>query len=143
VPRLVVDTGFLVALYRRRDGLHADAVSFLSENRAPLVTVSAVIAEACYFLATPAKVELLRWVARGGIAMAEVPVDAYPVLATLLTKYADLDLDFTDVALVWLADLIGERAILTVDDRDFAVIRLRGKGRFEPVPWRRSPAPRS
>jgi predicted nucleic acid-binding protein len=137
VPRLVVDTGFLVALYRRRDGLHADAVSFLRENRAPLVTVSAVIAEACYFLGTPAKVELLKWVARGGIAVADVPVDAYPVLATLLTRYANLDLDFTDVALVWLADLIGERAILTVDDRDFAVIRLKGKRRFELVPWHR------
>ncbi len=137
MPRLVVDTGFLVALYRRRDGLHADAVSFLRENRAPLVTVSAVIAEACYFLGTPAKVELLKWVARGGIAVADVPVDAYPVLATLLTRYANLDLDFTDVALVWLADLIGERAILTVDDRDFAVIRLKGKRRFELVPWHR------
>jgi predicted nucleic acid-binding protein len=136
VPRLVVDTGFLVALYRRRDGLHADAVSFLRENRAPLVTVSAVITEACYFLSTPAKAELLKWVARGGIAVAEVPVDAYPVLAALLTKYAGLDLDFTDVALVWLADLIGEREILTADDRDFRVIRLKGKKRFELVPWR-------
>ena len=137
MPRLVVDTGFLVALYRRRDGLHADAVSFLRENRAPLVTVSAVIAEACYFLSAPAKVELLKWAARGGIAVADVPVDAYPVLATLLTRYANLDLDFTDAALVWLADLIGEREILTVDDRDFAVIRLKGKKRFELVPWHR------
>ncbi|MGH8683496.1 MAG: type II toxin-antitoxin system VapC family toxin [Burkholderiales bacterium] len=135
MPRLVVDTGFLVALYRRRDGLHADAVSFLRENRAPLVTVSAVIAEACYFLSAPAKSELLKWAARGGIAVAEVPVDAYPVLAMSLTRYANLDLDFTDVALVWLADLIGERAILSVDDRDFAVIRLKGKKRFELVPW--------
>jgi len=137
VPRLVVDTGFLVALYRRRDGLHADAVSFLRENRAPLVTVSGVIGEACYFLSAPAKVELLKWAARGGIAVADVPVDAYPVLSTLLTRYANLDLDFTDVALVWLADLIGEREILTVDDRDFAVIRLKAKKRFELVPWHR------
>jgi predicted nucleic acid-binding protein len=135
VPRLVVDTGFLVALYRRRDSLHTDAVSFLRENRAPLVTVAAVVTEACYFLRTPAKVELLKWVARGGVAVAEVPVDAYPMLATLLTKYGDLDLDFTDVALVWLADLIGEREILTADDRDFTVIRLKGKKRFELVPW--------
>jgi predicted nucleic acid-binding protein len=137
VPRLVVDTGFLVALYRRRDALHADATAFLQENRAPLVTVSAVIAEACYFLSTPAKGELLKWVARGGMAVAEVPVDAYPVLATLLTRYGNLDLDFTDVALVWLADLIGEREILTADERDFAVIRLKGKRRFELVPWHR------
>lgn len=137
MPRLVVDTGFLVALYRRRDGLHADALAFLRQNRAPLVTVSPVIGEACHFLSTPAKVQLLNWAARGGIAVAEVPVDAYPALAALLTRYADLDLDFTDVALVWLADLIGEREILTVDHRDFAVIRLKGKKRFDLVPWHR------
>jgi predicted nucleic acid-binding protein len=135
VARLVVDTGFLVALYRRRDALHADALAFLRENRAELVTAAPVIVEACYFLSTPGKVELLGWVATGGLAVAEVPVDAYPALGGLLTRYAALDVDFTDVALVWLADLLGEHRILTVDERDFAAFRLKGKRRFELVQW--------
>jgi predicted nucleic acid-binding protein len=135
VPRLVVDTGFLVALYRRRDALHADALAFLRENQAPLVTASAVVVETCYFLHTRAKVELLDWIAKGGLTVAEVPVEAYPDLGRLLARYSALDLDLTDVALVWLAELLGEHRILTVDERDFAAFRLKGKKRFELVQW--------
>jgi len=136
VARLVVDTGFLVALYRRRDPLHAGALEFLFENRAPLVTAAPVIVESCYFLDTTAKVELLDWVAKGGLTVADVPVEAYPVLARLLRRYATLDLDLADAALVWLADLLGEHRILTVDERDFSALRLKGKRRFELVRWR-------
>ncbi len=136
MARLVVDTGFLVALYRRRDPLHAGALEFLCENRAPLVTAAPVIVESCYFLHTTAKVELLDWVAKGGLTVADVPVEAYPVLARLLRRYATLDLDLADAALVWLADLLGEHRILTVDERDFSALRLKGKRRFELVRWR-------
>lgn len=135
MARLVVDTGFLVAIYRRRDSLHAEALAFLRENRVPLVTASPVVVETCYFLGLRAKVELLEWIAKGGLAVAEVPVEAYPALGLLLTRYTALDLDLTDVALVWLADLLGEHRILTVDERDFAALRLRNKKRFELVPW--------
>jgi len=135
VPRLVVDTGFLVALYRRRDALHSDALTFLRENQAPLVTASAVVVETCYFLHTRAKVELIDWIARGGLTVAEVPVEAYPDLGRLLARYAALDLDLTDVALVWLAELLGQHRILTVDEREFAAFRLKGKKRFDLVHW--------
>lgn len=135
MARLLVDTGFLVALYRRNDALHARAVAFLRGNRAPLVTVSPVIAETSFFLEPRAKAELLEWVARGGLSVAEVPVEAYPALAALLRKYRQLDLDFTDAALVWLAELLGEHRILTVDERDFAALRLKGRKRFDLVRW--------
>lgn len=137
MPRLIVDTGFLVALYRRRDPLHAGALDFLRGNGTPLVTAAPVIVESCYFLRTAAKVELLEWVAKGGLTVADVPVEAYPELMRLLRRYATLDADFTDVALVWLADLLGEHRILTVDERDFAAFRLKGKKRFELVQWYR------
>lgn len=137
MPRFVVDTGFLVALYRRRDALHADALAFLRDNRAPLVTASPVVVETCYFLDIRARVELLGWIAKGGLAVAEVPVAAYPALGALLTRYARLDVDLADVALVWLADLLGEHRILTVDERDFAAFRLKGKKPFDLVQWRR------
>ena len=136
MPRLIVDTGFLVALYRRRDALHPRALEFLRKNRAPLVTVAPVVVESCYFLGTAAKVELLEWISKGGLAIADVPVDAYPDLTRLLRRYATLDVDLTDIALVWLADLLGEHRILTVDERDFGTFRLKGKKRFELVQWR-------
>lgn len=135
MARLIVDTGFLVALYLRRDSLHQQAVEFLQGSRAPLITASPVVVEACHFLSPRGKVELLKWVERGGLGVAEVPAEAYPALAERIAKYADLDIDLADAALIWLAELAGEYRILTVDQRDFSAFRLRGRKRFELVRW--------
>lgn len=135
MARLLVDTGFFVALYRRRDTLHAPAVAFLRANRAALVTASPVVAETCYFLDAAGKAAFLEWLANGAATIAEIPVEGYPALAALLQKYRNLDIDFADAALVWLAELIEVRAILTVDARDFATVRLKGRKRFDLVPW--------
>ena len=47
---LIVDTGFLVALYIRRDNLHSQALHFLQQNNQALITTAPVIVESCYFL---------------------------------------------------------------------------------------------
>jgi predicted nucleic acid-binding protein len=134
---LIVDAGFLIALYRGKDELHDDALAFLRDTRAGLITVVPVIVETCYFLAAEAKVELLRWIANGGLNVVELVPEAYPALAALVYKYRDLDANLTDVAIVWLAEQLGERRILTVDEREFGAFRLNGKRRFELVKWHR------
>ena len=70
---LIVDTGFLVALYIRLDKLHPYAVKFLQQNQQPLITASPVIVESCYFLDAKAKIALLDWVVRGGLSVIDVP----------------------------------------------------------------------
>ena len=52
---LIVDTGFLVALYIRRDKLHQQALKFLQKNEQALITATPVIVECCYFLDTKSK----------------------------------------------------------------------------------------
>jgi predicted nucleic acid-binding protein len=52
-------------------------------------------------------------------------------IAELLDKYRDLDPDWADVSLVWLAESLRTRRIATVDVRDFSVYRIHGKQRFE------------
>ena len=133
----MVDTGFLVALYLRGDSLHEQAVQFIQNSRAPLLTASPVVVDACHFLNTRGKVELLRWIEKGGLSVAELPIDAYPALAAHLEKYADLEIDLADAALIWLAELVGEFQILTVDQRDFGTFRMKGRKRFELVRWYR------
>jgi len=135
VIAVLADTGFLVALYRPSDRAHSAAWSYLRTHQHPLATVSAVIVEACFFLAPSAKLSLLAWVRKGALAVFETPVAAYEELERLLQKYRDLDLDFADAALLWLANESGARAILTVDRRDFQILRLRGNRRFEVIDW--------
>lgn len=133
--RLLVDTGFLVALYVRGDTLHADAVTWLRQNRLPLQTVAPVIFETCFFLDASGKAALLNWVAKGGLAVAEIPVHCYPELAMYIKKYADQNIDFADAALVWLASQMNEMRILTVDKKDFRVYRLKDGRPFELIQW--------
>ncbi len=135
MANLLVDTGFLVALYIRRDALHTQAIRFLHNNRAALLTIPLVITETCYFLDAKGKQELLKWVSFGGMKVIDIPANAYLSIAGYLEKYSDQDLDFTDAAMIWLANSYKVRHILTVDQTDFSVFRLWGGLPFELVDW--------
>jgi len=133
--RILVDSGFVIALGRRADRRHAAAVSYLRRSDEQLVTVGAVVVETCFFLNTRAKRELLRWIAGGGIQVAEVPASNYDDLGAIIERYAARDIDLADAALVWLADQTGLRRILTLDTVDFSLFRLKGGRRFDLVDW--------
>ena len=132
---VLADSGFLVALGIRRDPRHAAAKAFLAGYNGEIIVPAPVVVESCYFLSTTAKVSLLDWLGKGPAKVAELPAQAYAEIGPILARYAALDPDFTDAALVWLADRIKCRGILTVDTRDFGVYRLGGGKRFEIVKW--------
>jgi len=136
VERILVDTGFLVALARARDPLHGAAKAYLESCTFRLATVSAVVVETCHFLRLDARRALLDWLANDGPTVVEVPPEAYPDLSKTMERYRERDIDFADAALVWLAERTDHRSILTVDDTDFRRFRLKGGARFELVAWR-------
>jgi len=138
MERVLVDTGFLVALGRERDPNHAAAANWLARSTAQLVTVTAVIVETCHFLCLDARTSLLDWLANDASAPAviDVPPQAYPELIRTMRRYKERDVDFADAALVWLGEQTGNRGILTVDEADFGRFRLKGGGRFELLGWR-------
>jgi len=135
VTGVIVDTGFLVSLFRPSDKLRAPAREFLRHNRHPLLTVAPVIVETCHFLDPDGNARLLEWVERGAVAVTEVPTSAYADIRTLIRKYAERDIDFADAAIVWLAEKTACRVILTVDIRDFSAFRLAKGRRFEITKW--------
>ena len=135
MKRVLADSGFLVALGIERDPRHRAARDFLDNYAGELLVPAPVVSESCYFLSTAGKVRLLDWLRKPPCKVLDLPVSAYPAVGAILARYADLDPDFTDAAIVWLAEKTSYRAILTVDVRDFSVFRL-GKGkRFELVKW--------
>ena len=132
---ILVDSGFLVALGIESDPRHRAAKDFLHNYVGKLLVPEPVITETCFFLSTAGKVRLLDWVRKLPRIVHYVPAHAYPDVGAILTRYADLDLDFTDAAIVWLAENTGCRSILTVDVRDFSAFRLAKGRRFELVKW--------
>ncbi len=135
MKKVLADSGYLVALGIRRDPRHQAAKAFLAAYKGEIIVPGPVVTESCYFLSTAAKIRLLDWLAKGGGSAVELPPDAYAGIGAIIARYAGLEPDFVDGAIVWLADQIDCRAILTVDVRDFGIYRLKGGKRFEVVKW--------
>jgi uncharacterized protein len=134
VTPVLVDTGFLISLFRP-GRLSGAAARYIREHRHPLLTASPVVVETCFGLSNTQKCELLSWLGRGGMSVADLPAAAYPLVEHVLRKYADQELDLADAALVWLANESGARSILTVDRTDFSVLRLTGGRPLELIDW--------
>ena len=105
----LVEHRFFVALHRGRDTLHATPVDFpAGEPGARLVTVAPVVTATCYFLDAAGKIRR-SWngCSSAAVKIADIPVDGSPSLAGPSRSTRDLDIDFTDAALVWLAEILG------------------------------------
>lgn len=72
----------------------------------------------------------MRWVARGGTVVQEIPADQASVIAALMERYADRPMDLADASLVWLADAIGITDIVTIDRSGFDAYRTGAGKRF-------------
>lgn len=130
-PAVLVDTGVLVALFNRHDPHHAVANAWLAGCDAPLHSVEAVMTEASFFLPVRLRPALAELSASGVIQVHAPDRAGHARLALLFQKYRDLDPDWADLCLVWLAESTGIRRIATLDVTDFSVYRIHGRKRFE------------
>jgi predicted nucleic acid-binding protein len=120
---VLVDTGPLVALFKRNDSFHARAVAWFKAQRGRLVTTQAVLTEAWHLVSPPARLPLVRFVTAA--------FDLHPgsselqlrVLA-VLERYADLPMDYADATLVVVAETQRIAHIATIDVNDFSTYRL-------------------
>ena len=128
---VLVDTGWLVALHARDDPLHASAVRWLRDCDEPLHTVEPVLAETAFFLPARQRAGLAGLAADGVLQVHHPDAAGHARMAEILRKYADLDPDWADAALVWLAESAGVHRIATVDRTDFGLYRIHGRRRFE------------
>ena len=128
---MLLDTGVLVALYARDDPYHRAAVDWLARYRGSLHSVEPVLSEAAFFLPATARAALAELVERETISVHHPDRTAYGRIAYLFRKYANLDPDWADVSLVWLAEEMGITRIATLDVTDFSVYRIHARKRFE------------
>jgi predicted nucleic acid-binding protein len=128
---VLLDTGVLVAAYARDDPYHLAATRWLAGFHGTLHTVEPVLTEAAYFLPVRLRAVIAELVEQRVLHVHHPDAAAYARIAALLRKYADLDPDWADVALVWLAEAANITRIATVDIADFSVYRVHGRKRFE------------
>lgn len=128
---VLLDTGVLVNLYAQDQPQHRSVVRWLEDFRGELHTVEAVLTETAFFLPIRLRPVIAELAARGDLQVHHLDTAAYRRMAALFGKYADLDPDWADLALVWLAEHTGIRRIATLDVKDFSAYRIHGRKRFE------------
>ena len=134
--QVIVDTGPLVAFFDADDDHHASCVSTLKGLTQSLVTLWPAVTEALHLLAfsSIAQQGLLSWLAESGAQLAPLSPSDIPRIQELLRRYKDLPMDFTDAALIAVAERDNIKTVFTVDKRDFHIYRPRHVRMFHLLP---------
>ncbi len=129
---VLLDTGCIVALLDRSERHHEQCVEAVSAIDSPLITCEAVIAESCYLLRRlkGAAAAVLQNVERGVFLVPFQLTGSASGVIKLMSKYADVPMDFADACLVAMAGDYRTARILTLD-RDFQIYRWGRNRPFE------------
>lgn len=133
----LIDTGPLVALLVGDDHQHPWAVERSKEAPATVITCDAVISEASFLLSRGRhSSDGLFALVETGFLRSEFDLHAeYRHLRTLMRRYHERPMSFTDACLVRIAELRPEALIWTLD-RDFQIYRKHGRQSLSLVaPW--------
>ena len=134
----LLDTGFLYALFDSDDVHHNDARKVLEFPGLEPVLPDTVLVELAYLLQARLGHSRMRAIMRElahdpPFLISLMPEDLTRI-ETILTDYADVRLDFVDASIVAMAERLDIRHILTVDRRDFQIIRPRHCAHFDIFP---------
>ena len=123
---ILVDAGFLVAAYDKREPHHSVCVRTYQELENPLVTCEAVIAEAIHLLrfTSGAAEDILASVDQGALEIPFKLSEAAGAVKAIMKKYRDTPADLADACLIAMADAFDTGDILTLDS-DFVHYRWR------------------
>ena len=134
--RLLLDTGFLVALVNRADPDHERCTNAWRPLRAEILSVEGVLVEAAYLLRRvrggPQKAIALAVAA--GVRMYAPQLCTLGRAAELMTRYQNVPMDFVDALLICVAEEADVREILTLDRRGFTVYRVKDKRPLTMIP---------
>ena len=138
MKKTLLDSSFLFALINQKDANHAACVEVARNTTLQKIILVTVIPETCYLLH--------RWlghaVMRAFIHNLQDPIwqieqvqpHDWARVNELLNQYADARLDLVDATLVAAAERLNIETILTLDQRDFRLIRPQHVEYFSILP---------
>jgi predicted nucleic acid-binding protein len=130
---LLLDTSGLVSLLDRSQAQHKPCVDFFRAWRKPVLITEAVVTEGTHLLGRVpgGPLAVLRFVLDGGAVLVPCSGRAIARAESLMRRYAELSIDYADATLVVLAEDMATPHILTLDRRDFTVLRWRERRAFQ------------
>ena len=134
----ILDTGFLYATFAANDPHHNQVDGLLAELSDELLLPTVVLVELSYLLQArlghKQMRQILNQLEQGPIPLMPLTRQDLRRVYALLEQYADMRLDFVDATIVALAERLNIKRILTVDKKDFQVIRPNHCAYFEILP---------
>ncbi|SDB60784.1 hypothetical protein SAMN05660653_03141 [Desulfonatronum thiosulfatophilum] len=132
----LLDTGPWVALIDASETSHEACVEWFGAFSGKLYSTEPVLTEVLYLLSFSLKAQqaAMDYVLRGIVTLVPIDLRALESARTLMSKYADLPMDFADASLVVLASESRILNIVTLDERDFKVYRTQDKKAFSIFP---------
>ena len=123
----ILDTGPWVALIDRSESKHSICVQWLKNYSGILYSTEAVLTEVLYLLNFSVKAQsaAIDFVLKSVVEIIPSSVASLKKAKDLIKKYSDLPMDYADATLVCLAIDTGILDIITFDEKDFNIYRVK------------------
>jgi predicted nucleic acid-binding protein len=135
---VLLDTGFAVALFNRRDLRHKEVLTVMQHTREDVLFPVPATTETFYLLRRDAGTEVaarfVSTLADENLLLENPLLQDYQRAAMIIRQYANAKLDFVDALIVALAERLNVTRLLTLDQRDFRLVRPRHCAAFEILP---------
>ena len=134
----IADTSFVLALLIKTDRRREDCLAIYKAQDDRIYLPQSTLNEVAYLLGS---IEGSRGVAQFLNSLPNTKYDLMPLLAEdlartadLLTTYHDSRLDFVDASIAAMAERLSITQVLTLDHRDFSIIRPAHAPHFDLLP---------
>lgn len=123
----ILDTGPWVALIDRSESKHGICVQWLKNYSGKLYSTEAVLTEVLYLLnfSVKAQTAAIDFVLKLVVEIIPASVESLKKAKNLIKKYSDLPMDYADATIVCLAMDTGIHDIITFDQKDFNIYRVK------------------
>jgi len=123
----ILDTGPWVALIDRSESKHDICVQWLKDYSGKLYSTEAVLTEVLYLLSFSVKAQTaaIDFVLKSVVEIIPSSTESLRKAKDLIKKYSDLPMDYADATIVCLAMDSGIHNIITFDQKDFNIYRVK------------------
>lgn len=135
---LIADTGPLVALYDAQDRHHEAVRALLQKGQGAMLVPAPILTEVDYllrkFLGVDAALDFLAGFRAGSFTYEAQTRADLERCAEIMSEYRTADIGLADASIVALAERRNVYRVLTIDERDFRLLRPRSGQAFTLLP---------
>ena len=125
----ILDTGPWVALIDKSESKHDLCVQWLKNYSGNLYSTEAVLTEVLYLLnfSIKAQTAAIDFVLQSVVEIIPSSIESLKKVKYLIKKYSELPMDYADATILCLAMDTGIHDIITFDQKDFNIYRIKNK----------------